>query len=80
MIWGRPKGASLSGRLDSETRTHMQKATLREFLRDDSGQAMTEYILVIALVGLPIFLLFKIALVNFLNVFISNIVSAFTRG
>lgn len=41
---------------------------------------MTEYILVIGLIAIPIFIAFKAAIVLFLNVFISNVVSSFTRG
>lgn len=58
----------------------MRKDQLHEFLCDESGQAMTEYILVIGLIGLPIFFAFRFAIVRFLNVFISNVVSSFTRG
>ncbi|HUF18079.1 MAG TPA: Flp family type IVb pilin [Thermoanaerobaculia bacterium] len=58
----------------------MDKTLVGQFLRDESGQAMTEYILIIALVALPIWALFRIAIVAFLNVFISNMLSSFTRG
>ncbi len=55
--------------------THVQK-----FLRDESGQAMTEYILLIGLISIPIWIAFRLLLIRFLNVFISSVVSSFSRG
>lgn len=73
-------GWNSSGRLRSGFGMPGAKSMLGAYLRDESGQAMTEYVLIIALVALPIWALFRIAIVAFLNVFISNMLSSFTRG
>ncbi len=54
--------------------------TLRQYLRDESGQAATEYILVIGLISLPIYVAFKVVFDMFLHDFITAIIGSFTRG
>ena len=53
---------------------------MKSFLEDESGQSATEYILIIGLVTIPIYAVFKLMLEKFLNIFISNVMSSFTRG
>ena len=53
---------------------------IRSFLRDERGQAATEYILVIGLISLPIYAAFKIVFEKFLHDFIAAIINNFTRG
>ena len=54
--------------------------TLRGYLRDDRGQAATEYILVIGLISVPLYIAFKLAFDLFLREFISAVIGSFTRG
>lgn len=54
--------------------------TVRDFLRDERGQAATEYILIVGLVSLPIYVFFKKAFKLFLHDFITSVVGSFTRG
>ncbi len=50
------------------------------FWEDESGQAASEYVLIIGLISIPIYLAFKILFVRVLNAFISSVISSFTRG
>lgn len=52
-------------------------ATLVRFLRDESGQAMTEYILIIALIILPIAAVFNL-IRNPLRGYLQRIAELFT--
>jgi Flp pilus assembly pilin Flp len=53
---------------------------LPDLLADDSGQAATEYILIIGLISIPIYVFFKIAFEKFLSDFVASLVESFTRG
>lgn len=53
---------------------------LRSYLRDERGQAATEYILVIGLISVPLYLAFKAAFELFLEDFIAAVIGSFTRG
>ena len=50
------------------------------FVVDDSGQAATEYVLIIAMISIPIYALLKTLFIKFLGGFIRALVQAFTRG
>jgi Flp pilus assembly pilin Flp len=52
----------------------------KSYLRDERGQAATEYILIIGLISLPIYLAFKVAFEMFLRDFIAAVIGSFTRG
>jgi Flp pilus assembly pilin Flp len=54
--------------------------TVRAYFRDERGQAATEYILIIGLISIPLYLAFKFAFDMFLRDFISAIIGSFTRG
>jgi len=54
--------------------------TVRGYLRDERGQAATEYILVIGLISIPLYLAFKLAFDLFLKEFIAAVIGSFTRG
>ncbi len=49
-------------------------------VRDEKGQAATEYILIIGLISIPMYLVFKAAFELFLNDFIAAVIGSFTRG
>jgi Flp pilus assembly pilin Flp len=53
---------------------------LRELWRDDSGQSATEFILIIGLISIPVYILFKTAFTKFLNSFVAALIGSFTRG
>lgn len=55
-------------------------ARLRAFLADESGQSTTEYILIIGLISIPIWLAFNVVLKEFLHDFIAALIGSFTRG
>jgi Flp pilus assembly pilin Flp len=54
--------------------------TIRAYLRDDRGQAATEYILIIGLISIPLYVAFKVVFEFFMQEFISAIIGSFTRG
>ena len=54
--------------------------TLQRLLKDDSGQAATEYILVIGLISIPIYVAFEVVFRKFLEDFIAAVIGSFTRG
>lgn len=51
-----------------------------DFLRDESGQAATEYILIVAMISIPIYIAFKKLFEVLLKEFISALIKSFTRG
>lgn len=53
---------------------------LRRLLADESGQAATEYILIIGLISIPIYAAFELVFKQFLEDFIAAIIGSFTRG
>lgn len=53
---------------------------LRRLLADESGQAATEYILIIGLISIPIYVAFEVVFKQFLEDFIAAIIGSFTRG
>lgn len=55
-------------------------ARLRTFLADESGQSTTEYVLIIGLISIPIWLAFNVVLKEFLHDFIAALIGSFTRG
>lgn len=54
--------------------------TVHDYLRDERGQAATEYILVIGLISVPLYVVFKVAFDLFLSKFIAAVIGSFTRG
>ncbi len=50
------------------------------YLLDDSGQSTTEYILIIAMISIPIYVAFKKLFEVLLREFISALIKSFTRG
>lgn len=54
--------------------------TIRAYCRDERGQAATEYILIIGLISIPLYIAFKFAFDMFLRDFISALIGSFTRG
>jgi Flp pilus assembly pilin Flp len=58
----------------------INRARLVEVWLDDSGQSMTEYILIIGLITLPVYVLFKTVFQRFINRFVAALIGSFTRG
>lgn len=56
------------------------RVSVAAFLRDESGQAATEYVLVIGLISIPIFVIFEAVFKKFLHDFIAAVINTFTRG
>ena len=56
------------------------RCRMARFLADESGQSATEYILIIGLISVPIWVVFKLVLQKLLSGFITNLINAFTRG
>lgn len=56
------------------------RRSVQSFLRDESAQAATEYILVIGLISIPIFVIFEAVFKQFLHDFIASVINTFTRG
>lgn len=52
----------------------------RQYLRDESGQSTTEYILIIAMISIPIYVAFKKLFEILLRDFIAALIESFTRG
>jgi Flp pilus assembly pilin Flp len=57
-----------------------RSVSVAAFLRDESGQAATEYVLVIGLISIPIFVAFETLIKKFLQEFIASVINTFTRG
>lgn len=66
----------------SRARTRWLRLTYkaRRFLADERGQAASEYVLVIGLISIPIFVAFQIVFKKFLHDFIAAVITNFTRG
>jgi Flp pilus assembly pilin Flp len=56
------------------------RASARALLADEKGQAATEYVLVIGLISIPLYLAFEILFKKFLHDFIAAVITNFTRG
>jgi Flp pilus assembly pilin Flp len=56
------------------------RTSLQSFLGDERGQAATEYILVVGLISIPIFVAFEAVFKKFLHDFIASVINTFTRG
>jgi Flp pilus assembly pilin Flp len=52
----------------------------QRFLADEHGQAATEYVLVIGLISIPIYVAFQYLFKKFLHDFIAAVITTFTRG
>ena len=55
-------------------------ADIRRFLGDESGQATTEYVLIVGLISIPIWWAFNVVVRKFLDSFIGALIGTFTRG
>ena len=55
-------------------------SSVRPFPADERGQAATEYVLVIGLISIPLYLAFKLVFEIFLHDFIAAVITNFTRG
>ncbi len=53
---------------------------LRQFFKDDRGQSTTEFILLVSLISVPLFILIDRFMRVFLEEYISGIVNKFTSG
>ena len=53
---------------------------LVEFLVDESGQSTTEYILIIAMISIPIYAALKTLTEKLIGGFVKALIQAFTRG
>lgn len=51
-----------------------------EFLVDESGQSTTEYVLLIAMITIPIYAALKALMVKFIGAYVKALIQAFTRG
>ncbi len=58
----------------------MNVEDLHRFLRDDRGQSTTEFILLVSLISVPLFILIDRFMRVFLEKYISGIVNKFTSG
>lgn len=56
------------------------RESARSLWSDERGQAATEYILVIGLISIPLYLAFKYLFERFLHDFIAAVITNFTRG
>ncbi len=62
------------------TSDDMSTKTVQDYLSDDSAQSTTEYILIIGLISVPIWVAFKVVLDRFLVRYIKKVVQSFSRG
>ncbi|HVT45098.1 MAG TPA: hypothetical protein VMT00_11980 [Thermoanaerobaculia bacterium] len=53
---------------------------LGDYWKDECGQSATEYILIIGLISVPIWVAFKLLLEKFLKEFVAKVIGTFTRG
>jgi Flp pilus assembly pilin Flp len=67
----RPRSCKLWLRLPPQT---------RRFLADERGQAASEYVLVIGIISIPLFVAFEYLFKKFLHDFIAAVITSFTRG
>lgn len=52
----------------------------QRFWSDEGGQAATEYVLVIGLISIPLYVAFQYLFKKFLHDFIAAVITTFTRG
>lgn len=63
------------------TGDNMRRLTfVRDYLSDDSAQSTTEYILIIGLISVPIWVAFKVVLERLVVRYIKKVVNSFSRG
>jgi Flp pilus assembly pilin Flp len=67
---------------ESRSRTTQLRlsSSAQRFLADERGQAATEYVLVIGLISIPIYVAFQYLFKKFLHDFIAAVITTFTRG
>lgn len=58
----------------------MTTRTLSGYMKDESAQSTTEFVLLIALIGTPLFMGVRLFLRDFLKIYIENVIKAFTKG
>jgi len=61
-------------------RSEIVRRLLGEFLFDESGQSTTEYILLIAMISIPIYAALKKMMEKLIGGFVKALIQAFTRG
>ncbi len=56
------------------------RAAVRKLAGDERGQAASEYVLVIGLISIPLFIAFQALFKKFIHDFIAAVITNFTRG
>ena len=62
------------------TRSSRAWRSVGEFLVDESGQSTTEYILIIAMISIPIYAALKKMMEKLIGGFVKALIQAFTKG
>lgn len=62
------------------TRSGSAWGSVGEFLADESGQSTTEYILIIAMISIPIYAALKKMMEKLIGGFVKALIQAFTKG
>lgn len=53
-------------------------AAFDSYLRDESGQSTTEFILIIGLISVPIYVIFEKVFIRFFSQFVTSLISSLT--